>query len=541
MVTNIQRKRIYDVCVVGSGAAGGFMAKELTEGGANTILLEAGRRVEASELPIHDWPYELPRHGFKFNRQAALYPDDIGPIEYQTQGSVGVDRIRVLGGRTLHWNATCLRFSENDFRERSVNGIEEDWPLTYRELAPFYSHVERVIGLCGTRENLAVLPDGEYVSPPPNLRCSEMIARRACRKLGLRLIPARKAVTFVRQNGRGPCHFCGHCMDVCDVGAIATSVNTLIPRARATKRLTLKTNALARQILLDEDGKVSGVSIIDRATGKEETIHARLVVVSCGTIESARLLLNSACEKFPNGLANSQDVVGRYLHGHSTSALVGYLKDLTGQPPNNNDGATDHSYITRLDDGLRDYKGGFQIQPQTINFMFPFQAGHVSGFGGAFKKRVRDLQPGLFFMGGFGKVLARSDNRVTVNSRKLDQHGIPTPIVKFEFGENDRLLVKDLEAHMKEVLRVAPVELTLDWGGRMSGFASHEVGACRMGADPKTSVLNSFCQTHEIPNLFVVDGSCFTTFPEKNPTLTIMALAARSARHIIEQKRKRNL
>lgn len=539
----IIKKKIYDVCVIGSGAAGGFMAKELAEAGAHTVLLEAGREVKAEELPIHDWPYELPRHGFNFNRQAALYPDDIAREIIYRGGGIGVDRIRVLGGRTLHWNANCFRFSADDFREKSVNNIEEDWPLTYQELAPFYSYVERTIGVCGTRENLAVLPDGEFFAPPPPLRCAENLSKRACAKLGIKVIRTRKALATRRFRNRPPCHYCGHCMDVCDVGSIFTSVNTLIPQALKTGRLTLRTDALARQVLVDERGRASGVSFINRKTKNEETIRARLVVVSCSSIESARLLLNSACEKFPAGLANSRDLVGRYLHGHSNVSLIGYLPELIGRAPANDDGATDHSYVPRYDHRRRGraYKGGFGIQLQFASQMYPHHAKAIGGFGRGLKSRVRELQPAVLHMGGFGKVEARPENRVTVDAKKTDRHGIPIPVVEFTFSDNDRALFRAMVEEMREIYDAAGTELLLNSESRIGGFASHEVGTCRMGQDPKTSVLNSYCQTHEIPNLFVVDGSCFTTFPEKNPTLTIMALAVRSARFIASQRRKGNL
>lgn len=535
------KRKVYDVCVIGSGAAGGFMAKELSEAGAETILLEAGRRVDPRELQIHAWPYELPRRGAGVNRQAPLYPDDLGrDIEFQGRDRVHVDRIRTLGGRTVHWNAVCLRFSEDDFREYSVNGIEEDWPLSYRELAPYYDYVEQVMGVCGTRENLAVLPDGNFVAPSPRLRCSEYLAQRACARLGLHLIPTRKALSVNGHGGRMACHYCGHCMDVCDVGAIFTSANTLLPKALKTGRLTLRTNALARRIRVDDAGRISGVSIINRETRTAEEISARIVVVSCATIESARLLLNSACEKYPNGLANTNDNVGRYLHGHSNGGRTGYLKALVGAPAVNNDGATDHSYIPRAPGNKKsqDYKGGFGVQVQFSSFRPAYHARTIPGFGAGYKRRVRELQPAMLQMGGFGKVLARRENRVTVHPTRVDAFGIPIPVVQFEFCDRDRALFRDMMATLEDIYHTAGVELLLDGSTGIGGFASHEVGTCRMGVNPKTSVLNAYGQTHEIPNLFVVDGSCFTTSPEKNPTLTIAALAVRAARYITEQRRK---
>lgn len=541
---NIPRRRIYDVCVVGSGAAGGFMAKEMAEAGAKVILLEAGRKIDPASLGQHDYPYELQGRAEKAGRRSPLVPD-FAVYENRGRDAVGLSRERVLGGRTTHWNAAVFRFSEDDFREHSLHGVEEDWPLTYRELAPFYSYVERILPVCGTREGLREAPDGEFYAAPPALRCSEQIAGRACRKLGMRLIPTRKAMLIGRRRsapGRAPCHYCGHCMQVCDVGAIFTSANTTIPQALLTGNLSLRTNALAREILVDGRGRASGVSFVSTATGREETVRASVVVVSCATVESARLLLNSRSEKFPNGLANSNDVVGRYLHGHTVANMTGYLSELVGTAPVNNDGANDHGYIPRFNHlrGGRGYVGGFHVQTQYLSFMHPRHARTVPGFGPAFKSRVRDLHPALLHFGGFGKVMAQRENRVRVDQTKADQFGIPTPVAEFAYGDNDRRLFRDMVESLEEIYRTAEVDL-VSAPPDIAGFASHEVGTCRMGRDPRTSVLNSYCRTHEVPNLFVVDGSCFTTSPEKNPTLTIMALAVRSARYIVGERRKGNL
>jgi choline dehydrogenase-like flavoprotein len=539
----IIKKKIYDVCVIGSGAAGGFVAKELTAAGADVILLEAGDRGRLEDLYIHDWPYDLPKRGFGLFKQSTLYSDNIrSEIEYRGD-RIGVDRIRTLGGRTFHWNAACFRFSADDFREKSLHGIEEDWPLSYEQLAPFYDYVEREMHVFGTREGLEVLPDGNFVGESPRLRCSEMIAQKKLAKIGVKLIPTRKAVLLNGRNGRGGCHYCGHCMDVCDVRAVWSSDLTVIPEAIATGRLTLRLNALARKILVDGEGLASGVSIVDRATGKDEEIYARIVVVSCATIESARLLLNSKSRRYPNGLANSNDQVGRYLGGHITTGVTGYLKELIAAGDFPGDGMTDHAYIPRYNQtrGKKDYAGGFGMQINYASWMWPHHARATPGFGVAYKKRVRELQPAMLQIGAWGKVEHRRDNRVTVNPKKLDKFGIPIPVVNFNWGENDLKLFKDMRQSLLEVIETCDVETTIKGGETPGGFASHEVGTCRMGQDPRTSVLNSFCQTHEINNLFVVDGGCFTTFPEKNPTLTIAALAVRSARYIAQQRKRRDL
>jgi choline dehydrogenase-like flavoprotein len=538
---NIQKKKIYDVCVIGSGAAGGFMAKELTAAGAEVILLEGGAKGKLEDLLIHDWPYELPKRGFGLYKQAILYPDNIArEIEYHGD-RIGVNRIRTLGGRTFHWNAATYRFAPDDFREWSVNGIEEDWPLTYEEIAPFYDYVEQEMHVFGTKENLKHLPDGNFVAPAPPLRCAEVYAKPRLKKLGLDLIASRKAVLLKSRKGRGACHYCGHCMDVCDVRAIWSSDITVIPEALATGKLTLRLNALAREVLVNKDGLVSGVSFIDRTTGKTEEIAAKIVVVSCASIESARLLLNSKSEKFPNGLANNNDIVGRYLGGHSQTTFTGYLKDLIKTDTWQGDGVTDHAYIPRFIDKHKDFAGGYGYQLNYVSRRAPLHAKSVAGFGASYKQRVRDLQPALFQMGGYGKVEHRPTNRVTTDPNKVDKFGIPIPIIHFEFSARDHALFNSIVATAEQIYDALGTELNLNPNPSIGGFASHEVGTVRMGRNPKTSVLNSYCQAHEIKNLFVVDAGCFTTFPEKNPTLTIAAIAVRSARYLAEQRRKGNI
>jgi choline dehydrogenase-like flavoprotein len=317
----------------------------------------------------------------------------------------------------------------------------------------------------------------------------------------------------------------------------------MIPKALQTGNFTLMPNKLAREILVDREGKARAVSVIDTVTRREEEIRARRFAVCCATIESARLLLNSRSPLFPNGLANSSDCVGRYLAGHVGAGIYGYLEELVGTPPINNDGATDHSYIPRFRAAQKnkEFVGGYQYQIQFASFMYPHHASHLKGFGGQFKKQVRFLQPGFFQMGGFGKVLARPENRVMVDPSHPDAYGIPIPVVRFRFSENDKALWKDMKAQAEEILRAAKCRLIINDDSEPSGFASHETGTVRMGTDPRTSVLNGFCQAHDVSNLFVVDGSSFTTFPEKNPTLTIMALAVRVARHMTSEVRKENL
>jgi choline dehydrogenase-like flavoprotein len=539
----LRRAEPYDAIVVGSGPAGSMAAREFTLAGARVLLLEAGREVPTSEFAGHRWPYEFPHRGTWSEKQAPFYPDRIEDHIRAEGDPVYVDRIRVLGGRSLHWNGVALRFSEDDFREGSIHGLEPDWPLSYQDLAPFYTDAERLIRVVGTREGLAVLPDGDYYAPPPRLRCAEQLGRRACHRLGIDLIPVRKALLVGQPRGqRMPCHYCRHCMDGCEVGAIATSVNAILPDAVATGRLTIRTNALVRRVDVDAEGRATGVTFVDRISKRDSGAHARLIVLACGAVESPRILLNSTGSRSPNGLGNSSDLVGRYLTGHTQLNMHGYLEPLIGRDPVNQDGATDHSIIPRFNHRRPSpgYVGGFFAQVMYETHDYPHHATRVPGFGSAFKSRVRALQPAMFQMGGMAKVLGRRENRVTVDPARSDAHGIPIPVLQFTYGENDRAIWTDMSASLEEIFHEAGAALFFKESA-MNGFASHETGTCRMGPDPKTSVLNAFNQSHDVPNLFVVDGSAFTTFPEKNPTLTIMALSMRAGRHIAELRRRGEL
>ena len=531
---------VYDVCVIGSGASGGVLAKELAESGAKVALIEAGREMKPEDFYFHTWPYEYPFKGTARGVRPAYYPREVTEaIRYEDSDDIGIDHVRAVGGRTNHWNAVCLRFGPSDFRERSLEGVEDDWPITYEELAPYYSYVEKMIGVTGTKEGLDIVPDGEYLRPL-NFRCSEMIVKQACKRLGIPMFPARKAVLTEPFDGRPPCHYCGRCMQGCDVGAVFNTAKTMIPKAQRTGNFTLFQNKAAREILVDREGKARAVSVVDTQTRREEEIRARNFAVCCGTVQSARLLLNSRSAQFPGGIANSSGLVGRYLSGHAGVEACGYLDDLVGTRPVNIDGATDHSYIPRFKKS-KDYVGGFHYQMQFKGFMFPHHAYALKGFGRAYKKEVRELFPALFQMAAFGKVMANPNNRVTVDTHRPDAYGIPIPVIHFRFGENEIAMCKDMMGTAHEILEEAKSRVILDTHPTPGGLASHEVGTARMGNDPKTSVLNAHGQAHDVNNLFVVDGSSFVTFPEKNPTLTIMALAVKASRYMSEQVKKGNL
>lgn len=526
----------YDVCVIGSGAAGGTLAAELAQAGANVALIEAGTYRDPAKLHTHSWPYEK----VKAEVPAVMADEGKEPIAYEGD-SVRVTRGRVLGGRTTHWNAVSLRFAADDFREWSVNGIEEDWPISYEELAPYYDRAEELMVVCGTRENLEVLPDGRFIRPL-RLRCSEKILSRACEKLGTRVIPVRKALATEAGHGRATCHYCGHCMQGCGVSAIFNTAEHVIPQARETGRLTMRSGWMARELLADEEGRVRSAIVFERESGRDEEIPADVFAVCGGNVESVRLLLNSRSQRFPNGLANNNDVVGRYLHGHIIAEVHGYLKEFVGVKPFNQDGAIDHAYIPRFKPLRKvDHAGGYGIQLNVRSYMYPHHARTLAGYGPEFKKRVRELHPAHTSAVGYGKVIAHRDNRITLHPARRDAYGLLVPHVQFRWQPNDWAMYDDMLKTLHEIYESSQAAYAAEPRSSPGGFAAHEVGCVRMGKDPKTSVLNKFNQAHEVRNLFVVDGSSFTTFPEKNPTLTIVALAIRAADNILRLKRRREL
>jgi choline dehydrogenase-like flavoprotein len=313
----------------------------------------------------------------------------------------------------------------------------------------------------------------------------------------------------------------------------------MLPKARRTGNLTLRQNALAREILINSEGLARGVSIIDRITKKEEEIRAQVVVVCCATIESARLLLNSVSSKYPGGIANSNGVVGRYLNGHMEDDTYLYLTELSGQKPHNQDGAMDQAMIPRY--RTKSLEGTFQVQVNFGGYMYPYQAEYLPGYGKSFKENVRKLQSGFLLLAAYGKVLAQPDNRVTIHPSQTDTYGIPIPVVRFRFGDQDLAIHREMQNAVDVIGDRFKGAVRYKAAPTPAGFSSHEVGTVRMGKDPRNSVLNSFGQAHEVRNLFVTDGSCFTTSSEKNPTLTIMALSLRASEYITQQRRRGEL
>jgi choline dehydrogenase-like flavoprotein len=542
-------------------------AKMLTEGGLTVALLEAGGPVNpGKDFKMFLWPYDLTHRGVGVGGKATddfgefLAPNGSWKIEGEPYTSaIGSNfqwfRSRIVGGRTNHWGRIALRFAPVDFKSKTRDGIGEDWPISYEDIAPYYDKVESYIGVFGSMENIPSAPDGVFL-PPPKPRCSELLIKRGCDKLNIPCIPARLAILTKPLNGRPACHYCAQCGRGCATASNFSSSQVLIPPALETGRLTLITNSMAREILVGSDGKATGVAYIDKTTLAEKRISSRAVVVAASACESARLLLNSQSHLFPDGLANSSGQIGRNLTDSVGSDGDGYFPQMERMPPHNHDGTGGmHMYIPwwkydRQNEFPRGYHieiGGGREMPGAG--MFDDLCEEVEGYGASLKATCRKRYGTTMGFAGRGEMIANHDTYCEIDPDVVDRWGIPVLRFHFKWGSSEIRQAKDMQETFKAIVEAAGGQYltqTEDGGPHPFGITPggkiiHEVGTARMGADPKNSVLNGFCQAHEVKNLFVTDGAPLVTNPDKNPTLTIMALSWRASEYLLEQARKGNL
>lgn len=559
--------KVYDVCIIGSGASGGTAAKVLTEGGLSVVMLEAGPLVNpAKDFKEHVWPYQLPHRGAgvgakdlenfgEFLAPNGSWEIDGEPYTVAPGSRFRWFRSRIVGGRTNHWGRIALRFAPVDFKARSSDGMGDDWPVTYEEIAPYYDKVESYIGVFGSRENIPSAPDGIFLPPPP-MRCTETIVKKSCDKLNILFIPSRLAVITKALNGRPACHYCAQCNRGCISASNFSSSQVMIPPAEATGRFTLITGAMAREIVVGKDGKCEAVEYIDKATRSELRIHARSFVVAASACESARLLLNSKSSLFPNGLANSSGVVGRYLTDSVGSSGGGYFPQLEKIPPHNHDGVGGmHMYVPWWKfDRKNDFLRGYHIEVSGGRFMpgvgdFDGVCEEFEGYGSALKQRCRSAYGTYIEFAGRGEMIPNENCYCELDPETVDQWGIPVLRFHWQWSENEIKMAKDMQETFRAIVETAGGSYRSKavpdganpYGIADGGVIIHEIGTARMGSSPRTSVLNSYCQAHDVKNLFVPDGACFVTNADKNPTLTIMALSWRASEYLLEEARKGNL
>ena len=515
-------KDAYQVVIVGSGASGGTMAAHLARAGISVLILEGGPPIDTrTDFNTHGLPYQFASRSIPVMRP--------GKAGFDSPRSYGV------GGKSLLWNAVALRFSERDFKGASHEGAGADWPLSYRDLAPYYAQIEAEIGVCGRRDGLPDLPDGDFLPAAP-LKCSDQILWRGADKIGVRLIHVRKATLTRFTETRPACHYCGNCMAGCDVVAKYNSADVHIrPAQRETGRIDVRHNSIVYQLEADaRSPRVREVRFLDRESGERGSVRGDIVVLGCACEQSIALLLMSKSPQFANGLANNSGQVGKHFVPHITCAVDGFLKELIGVAPTNDEGFLDHSYIPSfMHDRPRDYPRSFAIQVGFHNRRYAAWARQIKGIGPSYKKAVRDRYPAYMQLAGFMEMTPNADSYVDLDPVRTDAYGLPKVRPHWTLAQADWRRWRDMRKWCVAVMESSGAEM-LDSSGQEPA-SNHELGGCRMGSDPRTSVVNADCRAHEVDNLYVVDGSIFPSSSEKNPTLTIMAVSARAAAHIAQR------
>ncbi len=571
MAENIFNK-VFDAIVVGSGATGGWAAKELTEKGLNVLVLEAGRKVDpAKEYNMVAWPYELERRGFgnraEMERTQPIQSRNYACNEYSRKWFVNDlenpyttppdkpfywIRGRHTGGRSLQWGRQSYRLSNYDFKAKTHDGYGEDWPFSYEDLVPWYEKVERYVGISGREEKLPQLPDSVFL-PPMNFTCGEWLLRKAVAGMGdpsRRVTIGRVAILTKKihegtPDQRSACHFCGNCERGCDSKSYYTSIGSTLPAAERTGKMTLVPHAVVSHVVLNKKtGKAKGVHYVDGLTREHHEVTARAVVICAGTLESTRILLNSKSADGAEGLANSSGVLGHYLMDHAGGGgASGNLPMLTAEYQSMV-GRANGIYVPRfrnLDKPHGKFIRGYGFQGGSNQ---PLQmAKGLAGFGADFKKKTRELHPWNISLGGFGECLARYENKVSINKDMVDAWGIPALHIDMQFGDNERAMVQDMGDSAAEMLEAAgATDIKVSYGPTsVPGILIHEVGTAPMGSDPKKSVLNKFNQAWDVKNLFVTDGACYISNANQNPTLTMMAITARAMDYLAHELKTGNL
>ena len=546
---------------------GGWAAKELTELGLRTLVLDAGRPIVPNkDYREHTPPWEMPFRGLGdrqtvARRQAVqrnsvtfdemshqFWVDDVdNPYSTPANKAFHWLRARQVGGKSIIWGRQVYRWSDLDFEANLRDGIGVDWPIRYADIAPWYDLVDRFIGVSGQAEGLAHLPDGPFL-PPMAMNCVESHVRdRMASKFGRDrvLTMGRVAILTERHNGRAACHYCGPCHRGCVTRSYFSSVNATLPAAEATGRLTLLPYTIARHLVYDEQAnRVTGVLVVDARTRETREYTARVVFLCASALESARILLNSATSRHPNGLANSSGQVGRNIMDHikwggASGTFDGWSDRQTiGQRPNGVYVPRFRNVTARHPDFTRGY--GFQGGAGRAGWEAKARA---RGIGLAFKESLTRPGPWTMSFGGFGEMLPNPANRATLHPTLVDAWGIPTLHIEAAWSDNELAIHRDMNVTAAELLEAAGAkDIRPDARGPSTpGNTNHEMGTARMGRDPKTSVLNGWNQTWDVPNVFVTDGACMASSGNQNPSLTYMALTARACHYAVDAMKRGDL
>jgi choline dehydrogenase-like flavoprotein len=555
------RRDVYDVVIVGSGAGGGMAAYELTKAGATVLLLEAGGmwdNTKDSDMLMSPWETAR-RGGSSPDRPFGEHDACIGgwnvpgePFTTAPGTNFSWWRARMVGGRTNHWGRISLRFGPDDFQHKSIDGLGDNWPITYNDIAPYYDEVDELIGIFGSREGMRNHPDGKFL-PPPKPRCWEMPIKKAADKHGVTCIPSRLSILTRPINNRAACHYCGQCNRGCKTNSNFSSTNVLIAPALLTGKLTMRTDAMVREVSIGKDGLADGVVFIDKVSGEEQKASAKVVVLAASACETARIMLNSKSAKFPQGLGNSSGMVGKYLTDTTGTDVSGFLPTLVDQPRHNCDGVGGaHLYMPWwLDNKKLDFPRGYHIEIWGGMGMPGYgvgggtqNRGRGGGYGAGFKQDVRSYWGTGVGFSGRGEMIPNEKSFCELDPRAVDRWGIPVLRFHWEWSDHEFNQVKHMQETFRTLLKEmgAEVRSTMPtkeqgYGIATGGSIIHELGCVRMGSDSSTSVLNEHCQAWDCKNLFVADGGPFVSQADKNPTWTILALSMRTSRYIASQRK----